>query len=212
MCMHIFLHSFSRPQTFPEHLHTTSTPYAELCWDPKGGDHSPQRARTLSPCHHGRPGLWPLSPENFTSRLACPEDFFWNTPAEHQVLAILSSGQWKLVSDHIPSQFSRERKQAVSGYLQLTVFWRKPEAAGWKLLMGERGVLLLRNDLLGFAYQMKDPHYSTWARSRGTGSPSHAKVWYWGALQKVRPCGQWLCANGCCQVIYATIWKQSHIQ
>lgn len=35
---------FSRPQ-LPEHLHTTSTPYAELHWDPKGGDHSPQRAR-----------------------------------------------------------------------------------------------------------------------------------------------------------------------
>ena len=30
-----------------------------------------------------------------------------------------------------------------------------------KVVDGRRGVLLLRNDLLGFAYQMKDPDYST---------------------------------------------------
>lgn len=118
MHVHILIHSLFHPQTFPEHLHSTPTACAELCWGPgrqsSRSTEGTRRSPRLSPRpHYGHTILWPLSPENFTSRPASPEDFFWNTPSKHQVLATLSPPLWRPVSDLITYQLKTEKESCL---------------------------------------------------------------------------------------------------
>lgn len=113
MCIYSFIHFFIH-----KHFLSTCTPppppVLSCAGDPDSRAHNPRRALAEAPiCHHGHTILWPLSPENFTSRLASPEDFFWNTPSKHQVLATLSPLLWRPVSDLITHQLKTEKESCL---------------------------------------------------------------------------------------------------
>lgn len=121
--MHACIPSFiSCPQTFPENLHTTSTPDAEPCWDLKGGDPSSQRART---CHMSVT-MAARAFDLFLQRTSPPDWPALKTFSETPLLSTkswpsfhLANESWSLTTSHLSSA-ERERKLSLVIYSSLS--------------------------------------------------------------------------------------------
>ena len=176
--VHACIPSFiSRPQTFPENLHTTSTPDAEPCWDPKGGDHSPQKACT---CHMSVT-MAARAFDLFLQRTSPPDWPALKTFSETPLLSTkswpsfhLANESWSLTTSHLSSA----EKESCLWLFTARCLLKRTWGSWMKVVDGRKGSPASQKWPAGFCLPNKDPDYSTWVCNGGTGSPSHAKVRY----------------------------------